>query len=42
MKMLMIRIAKASVLGFCLAFVALACNRSADSNQDTAQVAQTG
>ena len=42
MKMLMIRIAKASVSGFCLAFVAFACNRSANSNQDTAQVAQNG
>jgi uncharacterized protein DUF5666 len=42
MKMLMMPIAKASVLGSCLAFTAFACNRSADSNQDTAQIAQTG
>jgi hypothetical protein len=42
MMMLMSRIAKVSVAGFCLAFLALACNRSADSNQDSAQLAQTG
>src|SRR3989442_3687037 len=42
MKMLMIRMAKASVSGFCLALVAFACNRSANSNQDSAQVAQSG
>ena len=41
MKMLMIRIAKASVSGFCLALVALACNRGANSNQDSAQVAES-
>jgi hypothetical protein len=40
MKMLMIRIAKASALASCLPLVALACNREASSNQDTAQVAQ--
>ncbi|HYU51446.1 MAG TPA: DUF5666 domain-containing protein [Gemmatimonadaceae bacterium] len=42
MKMLMSRIANVSVAGFCLAFLALACNRSADSNQDSAQLTQSG
>ena len=42
MKMLMSRIAKASISGLCLAFLPLACNRSAGSNQDSAQVAQSG
>jgi hypothetical protein len=42
MKTLMIRIAKASVSGFCLALFVFACSRSADSNQDTAQAAQAG
>ncbi|HVS61189.1 MAG TPA: DUF5666 domain-containing protein [Gemmatimonadaceae bacterium] len=42
MMMLMIRIAKSSVLGFFLALVTIACSRSADSNQDSAQTAQSG
>ena len=42
MKMLMIRIANASVSGLCLTLVAFACSRSADSNQDTTQMAQSG
>jgi len=42
MMMLMIRIAKSSVLGFFLALVTFACSRSADSNQDSAQMAQSG
>lgn len=42
MKMLMSRIAKVSISGLCLAFLPLACNRSAGSNQDSAQVAQSG
>jgi Domain of unknown function (DUF5666) len=41
MKMLMIRIAKVSVSVFCLALIASACSRSADSNQDTTQMAQS-
>jgi uncharacterized protein DUF5666 len=41
MKSFTIRIAKAAVPGFCLALVALGCNRSADSSQDSAQVAQS-
>ena len=40
MTMLISRIAKSSVLASCLPLVALACNRGADSNQDSAQVAQ--
>jgi hypothetical protein len=42
MKTLMIRFAKASVSGFCLALSVFACSRSADSNQDTTQAAQAG
>ena len=42
MTMLISRIAKSSVLASCLPLVALACNRGADSNQDSAQVAQSG
>ena len=40
MKMLMIRVAKASVAVFCLTLFATACSRSADSNQDTTQAVQ--
>jgi hypothetical protein len=40
MKMLMIRVARASVAVFCLTLFATACSRSADSNQDTTQAVQ--
>jgi hypothetical protein len=40
MKILMIRIARASLPVFCLTLFATACSRSADSNQDTTQTAQ--
>jgi hypothetical protein len=42
MKTLMIRIAKASTAGLCVALVVIGCSRSADSNQDTAQTAAAG
>lgn len=40
MKMIVVPTAKASVLCFSLMVVASACSRSADSNQDTTQIAQ--